>query len=54
MIILASIFLGAVTGAVRARQLHGTKLDMLHYGTVFAIGLALAGLAFTILLNKII
>ncbi|WP_380052597.1 apolipoprotein acyltransferase [Falsihalocynthiibacter sp. SS001] len=41
---LLALFAGALVGAMMARKRNGTRLDYLHYMTVFAIIFALLGL----------
>lgn len=54
MIVLLSLFIGAVIGAFRAKKRGGNRLDMLQYGAVFAIIGAITGLFLTILIESLI
>ena len=53
MIWTASIVIGAVVGATTAIRRGGRKLDALHYGAGFAIAFGLAGLALSVLLDRL-
>lgn len=54
MIVLAGILVGAVLGALRARARQGNRLDMLQYGTAYAIIFALIGMFITIFLERML
>ncbi|SHJ21178.1 hypothetical protein [Wenxinia saemankumensis] len=49
---LAGLFLGALVGAVRARQRGGTGADMAQWGAVHAMIFGLAGLVLLILISR--
>jgi len=53
MIVISGFVLGAVIGALVARRRKGNRLDMLQYGAIYAIGLALVGLFVTIAIDRV-
>jgi uncharacterized membrane protein AbrB (regulator of aidB expression) len=50
--IAGGAIIGAILGARLAKTRGGSKTDMLHYGSVLAIALALAGLLVSVLLSR--
>ena len=52
MIVVAGLIIGAVFGAMLARQRGGNGLDMLQYAAVFAIAFCILGLFVTIALER--
>jgi hypothetical protein len=53
MIWMSAIVVGAITGAATALRRGGRKLDALQYAASFAIAFGLAGLALSVLLDRI-
>ena len=53
MIWTSAIVIGAIVGAVIALRRGGRKLDALQYGAGFAIAFGLAGLALSVLLDRL-
>ncbi len=54
MIVIAGAILGAIWGALLARRRGGKPLDMLQYGTGYAILFAIAGLFLTIAIENML
>ncbi len=52
MIVIGMALLGASWGGFLAKQRKGNTLDMLQYGTGFAIAFALLGLIITIIFHR--
>ena len=49
---LGGIVLGALIGAVRAKMRGGTVMDMLQWGTAFAVMLGIVGLFILVFLQR--
>ncbi len=54
MIIIASFFIGALAGGLRARSRKGNRLDIAQYSAVYGMIFALIGLLITISLGRMI
>lgn len=52
MIVLAGAILGATLGALVARRRKGRGWDMVHYGAIYGLVFALAGLFVTIAIHR--
>jgi uncharacterized membrane protein YfcA len=53
MIVIIGAILGALLGATTAKRRKGNTADIAQYAVVYAIGLALLGLALTIIIEKL-
>ena len=54
MIILLSLILGAVLGAVRARRRKGSRLDLAQWAAVHAILFGLFGVVLTVAIARLL
>ncbi|GHC44586.1 hypothetical protein [Neogemmobacter tilapiae] len=54
MIVIASLALGVVTGALLAKRGGGSTTDMAHYAAVYGIAFTLAGLFGTLFLGRVL
>jgi sugar phosphate permease len=49
---LGGIIIGALIGAIRAKKRGGTVMDMLQWGTAFAVMLGIVGLFVLVLMQR--
>jgi hypothetical protein len=52
LLVISGMALGAILGALRARNLGGRRIDALHYAAAFALMGALLGLFATIAVHR--
>lgn len=54
MIVIAGFVLGAFCGGLLARRRNGSRLDIAQYAVAYGIGFAIAGLAATVVLERLL